>query len=126
MLSATKKRGVGTVPLQNAVLCVDCETVSSSQLDVCPVCAGHSLLNISRILGGTIFAQRPRPAMVLFDMEISIRLKQMEGSDLTTAVKGITEAIQPSISKGRALFHINVEPAAEVDASYEIDEPKAA
>ena len=120
MLVATNKQSSGVVPLQCAVLCVDCESVSNSQLDVCPVCGGHSLLSIARILGGTLFAEKAKPAVVLFDMEISIHLKQVEGSDLTQTVKGITNAIQPSLSRGRASFHVNVEPAAEVGAPYEL------
>jgi hypothetical protein len=120
MLAATEKKPSGIVPLQTAVLCVDCENVSNSSLDVCPVCGGHSLLNIARILGGTLFAQKDKARTpVLFDMEISIQLKDVDASDVTTAVKGITDAIRPSISRGRASFHINLEPVKVVRALYD-------
>jgi hypothetical protein len=46
------KRGVITcVPLQNAVLCADCECISESNNDVCGVCGGRALVNLGRLLG---------------------------------------------------------------------------
>jgi hypothetical protein len=46
------KRGViSCVPLQNAVLCADCECISESRNDVCGVCGGRSLVNLARLLG---------------------------------------------------------------------------
>jgi hypothetical protein len=46
------KRGASSyVPLQNAVLCADCECISESRNDVCGVCGGCSLVNLARLLG---------------------------------------------------------------------------
>jgi hypothetical protein len=46
------RRGViDCVPLQNAVLCADCECISESRNDVCGVCGGRSLVNLARLLG---------------------------------------------------------------------------
>ena len=46
------KRGVtNCVPLQNAVLCADCECISESNNDVCGVCGGRALVNLGRLLG---------------------------------------------------------------------------
>ena len=49
------KRGVTPcVPLQNAVLCADCECISESRSDVCGVCGGRSLVNLGRLLGSAM------------------------------------------------------------------------
>ncbi len=115
-----------TVPLQNAVLCVDCESVSNSRFTECPVCGSHSLLGIARILGGALLAHKtscsPRAGdVVLFDLEITISLKQMEARDLNAAVEGISSLIGPRLGRGRASFHINVEPVVDISAPREAE-----
>jgi hypothetical protein len=55
--------------------------------------------------------------IVLFNLEITIDLKQIETKDLNTAVEVITSLIGPSLGRGRASFHINVEPAQHVPAA---------
>jgi len=57
-MDANEKSEVSAVWLRNAVLCADCEMISESPHDACSVCGSHSLLSISRILGGTLPAQR--------------------------------------------------------------------
>jgi hypothetical protein len=57
-MDASEKPDVNAVWLRNAVLCADCEVISDSPHDACSVCGSHSLLSISRILGGTLPAQR--------------------------------------------------------------------
>jgi hypothetical protein len=37
--------------LQQAVLCVDCNTISDSPHDTCSICGSRSLLPLSRVLG---------------------------------------------------------------------------
>ena len=54
---------------------------------------------------------------MLFNLEITIDLKQIETKDLNTAVEVITSLIGPSLGRGRASFHINVEPAQNVPAA---------
>ncbi len=46
------------VPLHNAVLCADCEVITSSRFDRCCMCGSPSLLSLSRILGGEIDGNR--------------------------------------------------------------------
>jgi len=48
------------VALQNAVLCAECDVVSDSPHDRCPVCGSRLLLNISRMLGGTLPTDRAK------------------------------------------------------------------
>ncbi len=47
-----------TIPLNEAVLCVDCEVITASASDTCPVCGSRSLLCLSRVLGGIIEGDR--------------------------------------------------------------------
>ena len=61
--------------------------------------------------------------IVLFDLEITIHLKQIETKDLNAAVEAITSLIGPRLGRGRASFHINVEP---VVGSRTASEAKAA
>jgi hypothetical protein len=51
-------RVLNAVPLQNAVLCAECDVVSDSPNDTCMVCGSHSLFNVARIFGGNLPKQR--------------------------------------------------------------------
>ena len=42
------------VRLQKAVLCADCEVISEGLNGYCTGCGSQSLLNVSKVLGGTI------------------------------------------------------------------------
>ena len=42
------------VRLQRAVLCADCEVISETNNGHCDACASQALLNLSRILGGSL------------------------------------------------------------------------
>ena len=52
--SRERTRVLNAVPLQNAVLCAECDVVSDSPHDVCMVCGSHSLFNIARVFGGKL------------------------------------------------------------------------
>jgi hypothetical protein len=54
---------LNAVPLENAVLCAECDVVSDSPHDVCLVCGSHSLFNIARVFGGKL--PRKRAALVV-------------------------------------------------------------
>jgi hypothetical protein len=116
---AFKKATPGAVPLQGAVLCVNCECVSSGRFDECPVCGSRQLLNIGQMLGGEPLSEEPTPKSgpdgLLFDLNITIELKQMNSKDVNAAVDRITRLIGPRLGQGRACLHINVEPIAAAD-----------
>jgi hypothetical protein len=59
-LEGARERGwaLNAVALQNAVLCAECDVVSDSPHDECLVCGSRSLLNISRMLGGSLPKRR--------------------------------------------------------------------
>ena len=52
--SVRRSQILNAVPLQNAVLCADCDVVSDSPHDICMVCGSRSLLNIARVIGGRL------------------------------------------------------------------------
>lgn len=55
-----EKPVLSTIHLENAVLCVECEMISDSPHDTCPVCGSRSLISLSRVLGGTLPMPRIR------------------------------------------------------------------
>jgi len=56
--SPERARILNAVPLQNAVLCAECDVISDSRHDTCMVCGSHSLFNVARIFGGNLPKQR--------------------------------------------------------------------
>ena len=117
MLPLTKKRlDAGGLPLWNAVFCLDCEVISNSQGDECPVCNGRSLVSLARILGCSLFAQREHESQAcgngLFDITITVELHQTQAKDLTTTLERLTSMIGPKLARDQASFHINVKPSA--------------
>ena len=117
MIAVTKNRlDAGGLPLWNAVFCLDCEVISNSQGSECPVCKGRSLVNLARILGGSLFAHREHRSQEsdsgLFDITITVELQQMDAKELTTTLERLTSVIGPNLARDRATFHINVKPTA--------------
>ena len=51
---------LNAIPLQNAVLCAECDVLSDSPDDSCQVCGSHSLFNVARIFGGVLPRRRAR------------------------------------------------------------------
>jgi hypothetical protein len=103
-----------TVPLQNAVLCVDCELVTASRCDECPVCGGRSLLGLAALMGGALVDYRSnqshRRQLVLFDLHIRIDMTDLEGEELSSAIESINRIVAPKLGRNRASLHFEVEP----------------
>lgn len=117
-LGAKKQAELGAVPLQGAVLCVDCECVTDGRSDECLVCGSHSLLSVARIVGGTLLSHKagPQPETnnVLYDLEITVELKLIGSKDLSDTIEGIATLVGPRLGRGRACCHIKVEPIVDV------------
>jgi hypothetical protein len=118
MAALTKNRlDKGGLPLWNAVFCLDCEVISNSQGDECPVCNGRSLVSLARILGGSLFAHRGHESQEcgsgLFDVAITVELQQMYAKDLTTMLERMTSVIGPKLAGDQATFSIDVKPSAD-------------
>ena len=105
-----------TVLLHSAVLCVDCELITTSFGDRCPVCEGHSLLPLSGIVGGRLVDYRAKnrqaQQLFLFDLDVTIRIPNMEAADLSGTIENISRVVAPKLGRNRATLHINVEPVS--------------
>ena len=103
------------LPLLNAVLCLDCEVISSSRGDECAACKSRSLVSLARMLGGSLLAHRAQQEWEtgLFDITITIELLQMHAKDLSTTVERLTSVLGPKLARDRGSFHINVKPAVD-------------
>ena len=123
-------RGIGndteatTVPLKTAMLCIDCETVSGSRCDECPVCHSRSVFSLARMLGGSLVHPDEDDSLKSksrFDLKITIGLEQTEAKDLNAAVEGITSLLSPNLGRGLASLHIVVEPVPEPRHAYGLE-----
>lgn len=125
MYAETKIQKSGAVPLHEAVLCVDCECITSGRIDVCPVCGSRSLMYIGQILGGTPLPDQSSSAknIVRFDLTLTIELKEMIPRDVNAAIERITRMIEPRLGQRGARFRIRVEPVSEGTGA---DETRAA
>ena len=56
--SGERSRVLNAVPLENAVLCAECDVVSDSPHDTCLVCGSRYLFNVARIFGGNLPKER--------------------------------------------------------------------
>jgi len=70
------------------------------------------------MLGGTLLPDKAAcstkgESIGLFDLEITIDLKQIEPKDINAAVEGISSLIGPRLGRSGASLHINVEPVVD-------------
>jgi hypothetical protein len=106
-------RELSTVPLQRAVFCVDCETVSNSQHDVCTVCGSPSLISLVRLLGGTIQNRNAkaltveRHGTVKYNLELTVKAYAIAARDLNHAIESITQLAD--VAGNLECLHLNVE-----------------
>lgn len=110
--AADTDRSLTTVPLHNAVFCVDCEIISNSPHDVCTVCGSHSLIGLFRMLGGALRSQKAqtpedhaRP--IKYDLELTVKVHQVAAADLNQAIESITHLA--NVGGDLEMLHINVE-----------------
>jgi hypothetical protein len=107
---------LNTVPLQNAVFCVNCEIISDSPHDVCAVCGSRSLIGLVRILGGTLWS-RPRrtgkaPAnKVRYNLELTVKAFEVAARDLNHAIDSITHLAD--VGGDLESVHLNIESVNE-------------
>jgi hypothetical protein len=116
MFAVTKNLpDAGAIPLLNAVFCMDCEFISSSRTDECPVCKSRSLVSLDRMLGGSLITHRAQQEREhgLFDITITLELQHMRAKDLSNTVNRLTSVIGANLARDRASFHINVKPAVQ-------------
>jgi hypothetical protein len=118
----TKNRpGADMLLLWNSVICLDCEAISTTSGDECPACKNRSVVSLARMLGGSFLAhtvQRSHQGeSVLFEVNITVQLRQMHAKDLTTTIERLTNVIGPTLARGRASFHVNVDTPQQPGAA---------
>jgi hypothetical protein len=117
MFAGTERhRQIQTLPLQSAVLCLDCEIISNSPCDECPACNCRSLVSLARILGGNLLRRkRDRVEGIdkLLDATITVELEAVKPHDLNETIDRLSRLMGSSIAEGAAIFHVDVEPSME-------------
>jgi hypothetical protein len=107
------RSGAEVLHLWNAVICLDCEVISNTTGDECPACKNRSVVSLARMLGGSFLAhtvQRSHEGeSVLFEVNITVELRQMHAKDLTTTIERLTNVIGPTLARGQASFRVNVD-----------------
>src|SRR5580698_7960414 len=63
------------VPLQSATFCVQCELISTNSRPYCLACGNTSLLNLSRVLGGSL--RREQTAHLITDSELDSLVRDL-------------------------------------------------
>jgi hypothetical protein len=102
------------LPLQNAVLCAECECITMGRSDACPVCGSRSLCSMARLLGGaqqsSAELRKQDGSAVLYDVEIAIELKQAQPAEMSNVLENIAAHIGPWLVRGQGDCHIDVRP----------------
>ena len=103
---------LGAVPLLNAVFCVDCETISNSPHDACTICGSRSLINLFRILGGTLRSQRAqlpgdREKTAKYNLELAAKVHEIPAAELNHVIELLTRLAE--VGGDVKSLHINVE-----------------
>lgn len=118
MISLSKERQDSDgLPLWNAVFCLDCELINNGESNECPACGGRSIVSLSRILGGSLYAHREHQSRErgteLFDITIAVELERMLAKDLTTTLERLTTVIGPMLARDQAAIHVTVRPSED-------------
>ena len=97
--AADTERGLGSVPLLNAVFCVDCETITNSPHDACTVCGSHSLINLFRMVGGTLRSQKKQldgdgAKTAKYNLELIAKVREIPATELTLVIESMTRLAQ--------------------------------
>jgi putative methionine-R-sulfoxide reductase with GAF domain len=71
----TKFKDVNFVPLQSATFCVQCELISTNHRPYCLACGNTSLVNLSRVLGGTL--RNVQTAHLITDSELDSLVRDL-------------------------------------------------
>jgi hypothetical protein len=96
------------VPLEQAVFCANCETVSNSSHDACQVCGSHSLVSLLRMLGGTLRGNNGQPEELLkYNLVLTVKVNEVSAADLNRSIEALTRLAQ--VGKDIEALHIKVE-----------------
>ncbi len=115
----TRGRVQSEIPLQSALFCLDCEMISNTTTDECPACKNHSLLSLSRILGGSLHQPRFEQGMAewpksgSFDIALTVELKGLPANHMNNVIEKLTHALGPKLGGNEAFLRVNVTPVVD-------------
>lgn len=119
-IAARRRKDPQLFSLQEAVFCLDCETINNSAGDECPLCRSRSLVSLARMLGGNLF-RRERNRLpgeeVRFDAVITLELREVTGGDLNRAIDELTQETASRLGHGGVVVHVEVEPSERDQAA---------
>ena len=98
MAGWTKAAEASFVPLQAAVFCAQCELISQNNTPFCIACGSKALLNLSRVLGGSLRGQNT--ARLIADSELDQLVRELIS---TVAEPKSTTSFEISTSAKRLL-----------------------
>jgi len=116
--AADDERGLSAVPLLNAVFCVECETISNSPHEACTVCGSRSLINLFRLVGGTLRGQKTQldgdgTKTAKYNLELIAKVREVPATELSHIVESMTRLART----GRAVesLRVNVETVCNAE-----------
>lgn len=90
----TKPEEASFVPLQAAVFCAQCELISQNNTPYCIACGSRALLNLSRVLGGSLRGQNT--ARLIADAELDRLVRELISTVPQPKTEGFGGATRPS------------------------------
>lgn len=102
MMASLSPADVGLVRLQLAVFCVECEILSENNTPSCLACGSKAVMNLSRILGGSLRGQQT--AHLIADAELDRLVRSL----LNTVPADIAEFQSETTSNFSARHHLRV------------------
>src|SRR5262249_2292142 len=90
----TKPEEASFVPLQAAVFCAECELISQNNTPCCIACGSRALLNLSRVLGGSLRGQNT--ARLIADAKLDQLVRELISTVPQLKSGGVTS---PNLSR---------------------------
>lgn len=75
-----------SIPLRQAVLCVDCEQISAPKGPNCEACGSSAVIGLARVLGSITPNEAAR--LVDFDHELFVLTRETRNQKLEAALRG--------------------------------------
>ncbi len=116
MSGTSIEKDVSTVPLLQAVFCVDCETVSDSAQHTCTVCGSSSVISLFRLLGGSLRGQKVPSSSdqgKKYELELMVKVRGVPAGELNDIIQFVTRLAELGGEVG--CLHINLESGFQAE-----------
>src|SRR5260370_2549508 len=100
---------VNFLSLQSAIFCVQCELLSANNTPQCLACGSGAVLNLSRVLGGSLRGQQT--AHLIADAELDRLGRSLLSTGSTVASAGAEQPVAYSVAPS---------PATNVSSRYPV------